>query len=1330
MSTLRFISVILLFISVSQNIHPNKYYFRNLQVEDGLSQNMVYTIIQDNQGFIWLGTQDGLNRYDGNNFKIYKKSASDPKGIGSNMIFSLLQNDDGIIWVGTASGVYLYDPLYESFSPLNIKTADNDSISGTVRDMKRDGQGNIWLITSGNGLFCVTPQNELKLYQLEKKLNINSVNTRKLAFDSKGNIWIATYQQGILRFNPEMEDIQQFHIGDNNNSSTINVNDLFLLNDETMLLGTATRGVVSFDLNTFTQKAFLEKDKEGRFLFVRRIYKNTNGELWLGTESGIHIYNLQTEAITNLQHIYGDSYSISDNAIHSIYQDKEGGMWVGSFFGGVNYCNELYSQFEKYYPLTGINTISGKSISEFCEDEKQNVWIATEDAGLNLFNPKNQTFDTGFIPAKNIHGLLYENNNIWVGTFSEGLYVIDIRTNKKRLYKHSSDHNSLNDNSIYSIYKDYSGTIWIGTTLGLHKYNKSTDDFQRINEQEITKQVNDILEDQNGVLWFATLGNGLFSYDKYSNKWTNYPYLTADVNSNMITCILKDNRNRLWLGTEGAGLCMFDTDKKEFISAYTTENGLPNDVVYMLVEDTRGDIWGSTNNGLFRINTNNKQISTFNHANGLLCDQFNYKSGFKSSDSKIYFGGTRGFVAFYPEKLWPNNFVPPIVFNSFQVHNNEVVPTEKNSLLTRSIAYTDEISIPYGTPVFSIGYAALSYVSPRANHYAYKLEGKDHNWINSDGSYKATYSDLPPGDYIFKVMASNSDGLWNEAGASIKIRILPPFYMTIWAYILYVLVAAFIFYYLIKSYTRKVNEKNRQIIEMLEISKEKELYNAKIEFFTNVTHEIRTPLSLIKAPLEEVMKQIDRKDEKWENMSIIQRNTNRLLKLVNELLDFRKTESKGLRLNFVNTDVISVIKETADRFIPSIQLKGIFYNQHLPEQAFYADVDIEIYTKILSNLFNNALKHGHTYINVEFIAGTDTFKFIVSNDGNNISEEYIQKVFDPFFKIDNNTEGSGLGLPFARSLVELHKGSITLDNKKQGEVTFIIELPVHQEDVIQLTSQELDEIEEIKKEHTSHNDDPLKIDNRKVILSVEDNEEFQQFMAKQLNEEYQVLMVQNGQQALDTLSTHHVDIILCDIMMPVMDGLTFCKEIKMNLRYSHIPIILLTAKTSLKSKIDGLNIGADEYIEKPYSIDYLKARIENLLENRKKIKESYKNSPELNYDTIAHSKADEDFLNNLIAIIHSHLDETELDVDKLAAAMNMSRATLYRKVKNISELTPNDFIRLIRLKKAAELLVQKEYRVNEIAYIVGFRSSSYFSKCFQKQFGVLPKDFEKSRIPE
>jgi signal transduction histidine kinase/ligand-binding sensor domain-containing protein/DNA-binding response OmpR family regulator len=1315
------------FSSIVPVFADNTYYLRSLQVEDGLSQNMVYCILQDSQGFMWFGTQDGLNRYDGQNVKVYKKDPKDPKSIGSNGLFSLIEDDDKNLWIGTTNGVYIYNPALDSFSRLETATDDGTRVEGIARYLYKDKSGVIWIAVMDQGVFRIGRDGKMKLYSLISRKGIPATNIRSLVVDSQGNVWVATYGSGLFCLNPKSGSTEQYLLSVENSAGSEDINDVYLLNEKKLIAGTVDEGAQYFDIEKKQFEPFMVKDASGQKLFVRKIMRSNDGLIWLCTETGVYIFNPRTNETTNLRHINSDPYSLSDNAVHSFYQDREDGIWIGTFFGGVNYIGKSSSNFEKYYPVLGKNSISGKSISEFCQDDKGFIWIGTEDAGLNKFNPVNKNFENGFIPAKNIHALMYRNSELWIGTFADGLYILNLKTNAIRSYKSSTKPGSLLDNNIYSIYCDYSGTTWVGTMSGLYQYKEKLNIFEHVLPDSITAQVNDIAEDGSGIIWFATLGEGLFSYDRTIDNWHHYKYLIHDqeVEGKMVSCLLIDSKQRLWIGTDGMGICRYDKGKDSFTGSLTSREGLPDDVVYRLVEDLQGNIWGSTNKGLFRLGQDSS-ITTYTYASGLIGDQFNYKSGFRALDGTLYFGGIKGFVSFSPDDMTPNETIPPVVINSFQIYNKEVqVGNQKNSLLKTAITHTESIRIPYNISTFSLGFAALSYSSEGGNTYAYKLEGWDKDWIYTN-SNKVTYSNLHPGKYIFNVIAANSDGTWNKDGAKLRIEILPPFYRTTLAYIIYLLLAIAVAYLVYRRISDRIKKRNEEQLNDFEEQKEKELYNAKIEFFTNITHELRTPLSLIIMPLEEIMKDIKKGDPNRANLSIISDNANRMLKLVNELLDFRKVETKGLEVSFANTDIVRSMESEISRFTPSAALKGIDLQVDIPASPFYADVDEEIFTKMLSNLMSNALKHASQKIKVSLLPGSDRFKVSISNDGDTIPAKYADKIFLPFFRIDEKAQGSGIGLPFARSLAELHKGTLTLERSNTQLTTFVIELPVTQSHVFVIPSAAQETSSLVTAQ--SHNpaiEEEMDLHNRKSILLVEDNEEFLSFVAKQLQVDYNVLKAGNGKQALDILDNAFVDIIISDIMMPVMDGMELCKAVKEDIRYSHIPFIMLTAKTTIQSKLDGMKIGTDEYIEKPFSADFLKARIENLLESRRKIVDSYKHSPEVALDTITYSKADENFLNRVADIIDQHIEETDLDVDKLAAAMNMSRATFYRKVKSISQLTPNDFIRLIRLKKAAELLKQKEYRVNEIAFIVGFRSSSYFSKCFFKQFGVLPKDFGK-----
>lgn len=1290
--------------------HPANYYFKRLQVEDGLSQNTVYAILQDSQGYLWFGTQDGLNRYDGRNFKVFKRNNGDSTTIGNNTITAIAKDRQGNLWVGTGDGAYVYNYQSEQFRRYLVTSVDGEQVTGVVRDIQVDAQGNVWMAVFNKGVFRASSDGRLIYFNLAQGENPAPVWIRRIAFDKDGNVWIGTYQQGMYSLNAKDGSLAQYLIQEDSATGEDNdVNDIVLLDTENLLVGTSNRGVQQFNLRTKTFSPLLERDAKDKPLYVRRLIQSQNGELWIGTESGLFIYHLPSRKVENLRHISGDNFSITDNAIHSVYEDREGGMWLGTYFGGINYYIQSYSLFEKYYPSPQEHSLQGKSISEFCEVDDGTIWIGTEDAGLHTFNPVTKRFAHGYLPASNIHALMHDRDKLWIGSFTEGLFILNLSTKRFKQYKNSPIEGSLINNNVYAIHKDYTGTVWVGTMMGLCWHDEATDAFIPVQSAEITTQVNDIVEDRWGTLWVATIGGGIYAYEKNTDTWRHYPTpIAGDASSGRVTCLVLDQQHRLWAGTEGAGIFRYDRATGTFTGSLSEDNGLPNNVIYRLVEDLNGHIWGSTNSGLFKLDTKDGSIAIFTHANGLLGDQFNYKSGFRSHTGKLFFGGIKGFVAFAPYTMWVNEVPPPVVINSIQFSDTELVGVS-------------EVEIPQHVSLFSINFAALSFVSPRRNQYAYMLADKDKEWIFADGQTKVTYSNLPPGDYVFRVKASNSDGVWNEQGASLQIRVLPPFYRTTWAYGLYLLLFSLATYGVVRYFIRRIQKRNMRMLQTISQRKENELYNAKIEFFTNITHELRTPLSLIKAPLEEIMKQTAPSDASWENLSIMERNTNRLLKLVNELLDFRKAESKGIAVHFATTDMLFVINETIKRFQSSASVQDIDINLNLPEDSLLVDLDVEIFTKILSNLLHNSLKHASRQITLSVQEMPGYVRVAVENDGERIDPELADRIFLPFFKLDEKSPGSGLGLAFSKSLAELHNGNLYLDD--ENLTVFVLELPLRQaghhrwddrNDALSNTAS------------MSGADDAFRIDTRKTVLMAEDNVEFQQFLAGQLQEEYQLVLAGNGREALDILKDRHVDMVISDIIMPVMDGVTLCKHIKEDVKFSHIPVILLTAKTGMKSKIDGLKVGADEYIDKPYSIDYLRARIENLLESRRKIREAYHTLPETAYESIAHSKADQRFLDKLVEAIHAHLDQTDLDVDKLAGLLNMSRATFYRKVKNISELTPNDFIRVVRLKKAAELLKAKDYRISEIAYLVGFTSPSYFSKCFQQQFGVLPKDFERA----
>lgn len=1047
----------------------------------------------------------------------------------------------------------------------------------------------------------------------------------------------------------------------------------------------------------------------------------------LERKGGVYTYDKNTKESRHFTHDPSDDYSLSDNAIYSICKDKEGGIWIGNYFCGIDYYPNQYATFEKYYPITGKNSLSGKVVREFCEDEEGNLWIGTVDGGLNKFNTKTKQFTPLNLSGLhyNIHALSLDHNTLWIGTYSKGLYALDLRTNHSRHYTMGDAENELNDNNIYSMCRTSSGELYIGTTTGLNQYNYQSDNFTRIHKMDGIF-IFSILEDSKGNIWFATYNSGIFKYNPRDKSWKNYvssPDNPHGLPYNKVISIYEDSKQRLWFSILGHGFCSLNEDTETFIS-YDSSQGLANDVIYKIIEEKDDILWLTSNKGLIRFDLSTKKSTIYTDSNGLLTNQFNYCSGIKSKDGTIYFGCINGFIAFKPDLFTENTGFPPVAITDFLLFNKSADIGSTDSPLAQSVTYTQNIELKYNQNSFSFRFAALGYASPEENCLSYTLKGFDKEWYYTSKSATATYTNLKPGTYTFCVKAANGKGEWNDEYREIQIHIAPPFWKTVWAYIIYVILAIIITSYTLYRFRKQITDKHKRQLEVLESEKEKEIYHAKIDFFTNIAHEIRTPLTLIKGPLENILKKEEINTHSLkDNLSIMERNTMRLLDLTNQLLDFRKTEAQGFQLNFMICDISQLIKDTYIRFDPAAKQNDLTFKIGLPEQNFNAAVDKEALTKILSNLFNNAVKYAKSYIHVSLHAPTDEqndfFSITVSNDGLPIPVEMKEKIFEPFVQIKNVSNGqtktgTGIGLPLARSLTELHRGKLYL--KDSDDICFCIELPIKQEKTILLQKTEIEKPVNTPTVIRQHQTDIC-------ILVVEDDPEMQSFISSQLGNAYSVMNASNGKEALKILSENTISLVVSDVMMPEMNGFELCRTLKTNIEYSHIPIILLTAKATIQSKIEGIELGADDYIEKPFSTEYLLARIANLLSNQEKLRQAFTSSPFVNAQTIALTKADEAFLEKLTEVIKSNISEPEFNVDILAEKMNMSRSSLHRKIKGIAQITPNEFIQLERLKMAAQLIQSQEYKINEVCYIVGFNSSSYFAKCFQKQFGVLPKDF-------
>jgi len=1016
------------------------YSFTHYQVEDGLSNNAVLNIIQDHKGFIWFGTRDGLNRFDGLSFKVFRNDPTSPKSIGSNAIMSLCEDDQQQIWVGTEKGLFIYNELTESFT--QFKTAGNASIfSVKVKN------GELWYVSLYTLYRYNLATKAIKHFEVGGEVT-------SYCLMKNGGLCVATATGKISFYDSARDKFKAYDVF-NKSPYTVSksIGSIHETGDGTMLIGTSNQGLKSFDINSGTYTDLLSFNPDKTDIIVRDLLTVHTGEYWIATQSGIYILRMHDKSFINLRKQYNDPYSLSDNIVHTLCMDKEGGIWAGTYFGGVNYYPKNYLRFTKYYPKFGSNSISGNAVREISADKYGCLWIGTEDAGLNRLDISTGKF-TQFNPGitqqsvsySNIHGLLVDGDYIWAGTYLHGLDLLDVRTGKRARH-YNTGNSSLGSNFVYSLYKTSKGKLIAATDKGLYEYLPSTDNFNRVTKVPSVFYRN-LGEDTEGNLWAGTYGDGVFVYNDSTGLKAHYlgDILHKDsLPADLVNYIFKDSRGTMWLATEN-GLCRFDANKKAF-KRYSIDNGFPANVIYAMKEDGKHRLWVSTSKGLVRFDPTTENIKVYTRSQGLLTDQFNYNSAYKDASGRMYFGSVKGMISFNPDAAEENNFVAPVYITGFQVYNQELGIGGQGSPLKQSITYTDKLTLKHNQSSFSIDFAALGFSSPAGIQYAYKMDGLDKDWTYLKTNRKAFFTELKPGDYTFRVKTFNSSTMPGGNSASLQITILPPFWLTWWAYLVYLLLTALIVYFITRYFTDRAKERNRRKLEKLAFEKEKENYEDKLNFFTNVAHEIRTPLTLIKGPMENIMDRIDEVPAIRGNLQIMNRNTERLLQLTTQLLDFRKTEMHGFRLNYIETDITGILLETIERFKPMADQKPIDIKLHYPD-ILIAQADPEALNKIFSNLVDNAIKYAKSNVSLSLAVITKSeesfYRLTIKNDGYLIPYEMHEKIFESFFRVRETSDqsGTGIGLTLCLSLAQLHGGTLMLLPPCDQMNIFELTLPV------------------------------------------------------------------------------------------------------------------------------------------------------------------------------------------------------------------------------------------------------------------------------------------------
>lgn len=1326
---LSIISLLFLLFSVLANGRP--YYFRHYKNDNGLPNNTVTACLQDQRGFMWFGTKEGLVRFDGFQFRTFLHKPGEANCLPNNFISAIDEDDNGWIWVGTPEGICYYMPENDCFCTIK---SDETKIPGLVLDVKADNNNNIWIATF-TGTYRYDKQSDsLSLYAADRYFAAQNIS-----LTHSGDVWLSATDGKIYKYDARFDNFTGYKIlTEKELAASVSLLNILDAGSNGLIVTTDFDGLRKFEPNNGRVTNLFAEDIALNNSLIRTASLVTEKEIWLGTEAGIFIYDLEKGFVTNLQMAWTDPYSLSNNAIRTITRDIEGGIWIGTFYGGVNYLPHETKPFEKYYPTGLPGALNGNVVREVRADAYGNIWIGTEDAGLiradyktGLFSSITEGRNRVKIESRNIQGLLVDDDDLWIGTFNNGIYIMDIPSgNITAHFKSSDGRNGLYTNSFITFLKTADGTVYAGSVNGMYRFERSSKSFRFLGDVAAGTFIHALYEDSKSNIWIGTYGRGILKYNRLSGICEQILSGKGDYETLLyehVTSIYEDDSHRVWFTTEGNGFSYIDGETGE-ITRYVPGRDIDFAIYCAMQQDGFGNLWITSTRGLLQMDPVTNKYKTYTKDDGLLDNSFSYNSAYQDKNGKLYFGTISGLLSFYPEDIKEYSFNPPVYITGLQVNGTDYMVNSAGSPDFKSVLATKRVKLKHNQSSLSIDFVSPAFTSPNQIKYKYMMEGSDPDWVLISGNRKAYYTNLSPGRYMFRV-SSSADGVdWSAGEARLSIKIFPPIWLSIPAYILYFITLMALTYMMIGFYLKRKGLEHQRIIDLIEAGKEKEILNAKINFFTNITHEVRTPLTLIKGPLDRILRAgLSNSKDTANNLLIMKRNTDRLLNITNQLLDFRKAEKEQFKLNFVKTDFCELISETFTLFLSYGEEKGISMQFNSPVNHFDLAVDREAITKIISNLLSNALKYAVSKVDLIFEPGTDSEDIVtirVNNDGNVIPAGLSEKIFEPFYQLRQNEpgeKGTGLGLSLARSLAELHHGRLFLDTRVRDYNSFVLELTKYQKEIISdssAVSEELYKIEHDTFEVFGSPEDP-----RPNILIAEDEPEMGRFIAEEIYSEYNIILTHNGKEALKALETYNIILVVSDIIMPVMDGYELCRQIKSNIEFSHIPVILLTASIHLNAKIEGLDSGADAYLEKPFTTELLMAQIHNLIKNRRLDQENFITSPLSSLKSVTMNKTDEEFIKKLNSVVMDNISENDLSVEKIASIIGISVSTLYRKVKALTDLNSVEYIKLVRLKKAAELLSERNYRINEISYLVGFSTPSYFATSFQKQFGVSPSEF-------
>lgn len=1326
--------------------------------DNGLSNSLINQIYQDKKGYIWIATEYGLNKFDGLKFTTYYHIKGDSTSIKHNYIKRVFESSTGDFYIGTLTGLMKFNKETDSF--LNIELSrENKIVHPHISSIIESKNGDIWLTTSGQGVFRLKHGENKFKSEADLTLALNSIYLNSIYEDSQGLIWFGSENNGLNYYNPQTEELKSFKA-----PNEINSNNISVINEDsegTLFVGTLTKG-----LNKYNREAKKFEPITSNYnssLFIKTLELDSNNRLFIGTDGqGLYTYNHKENKIENYQ-LSSAPFNISKEKIHSILFDNQNNLWLGFFQKGLLFIPISGYKFDYYgYKSTENNIIGSNSVTSIYKDSDGILWVGTDNDGLyginknkrNNFHYK-KTSDPNSVP--NLIHCIFEDssNNLWLGSYTDGLAKFNKQNGKCEYIK------DFTDKKVYNITEDKSGNLLVGTfASGFYLINKegviiehfesSKREMDLFSVDELSNDwINTIMIDRDGLVWIGHY-KGLSCYNPENKSFLTFFKANNILPGTEVNTLLEDKYGKIWIGTS-SGLYSFNKKTEDF-EHYTITNGLSNDVICGIREDNQDNLWISTYRGISKLKRKDNTFHNYFASDGLQGNEFSKGAVYQDKNGKIYFGGINGVTSFFPYEIVEEKKELNISLTNFFIYNKAIKKGEKsngNEIITNTTDGDISFKLNHNENTFSFEFSTFEFSNPEKISYLYKIEQLDSEWINtSSGVNKITYNNLLPGKYTFKVKAYDNNNF--SPVKSFNITILPPWYKSIWAYGLYVL----LFLLLIFSIVEYILSRIRYKQELQEKEQAEKVSEAKLQFFINISHEIRTPMTLIINPLEKLIKENKNQDTQ-KTYLMIYRNAQRILRLINQLMDIRKLDKGQMTLKCRETNLVGFIEDLVLTFEYMATKKNIKFTFEHEMSELMVWIDLNNFDKVLLNILSNAFKYTPENGEIKIILTVgkwsevqNYFEIKIIDNGIGIDKDKIEAIFERFYQIDNDKTnsnfGTGIGLHLAKLLVEMHQGIIFAENRTDTQGSqFTIQIPLGNK---HFKPEGIDS--QLKKSPTiispdtrakAHSValeqyDTTHLENKKSktnysILVVEDEDEIREYIKNELLSDYKISEAKNGKEALDFILKEKPDLIVSDVMMPEMDGILLSKKVKENININHIPIILLTAKVQPEDKIEGLEIGADAYLTKPFNTDILKQTINNLISNRERLKNKYsgQQNQEDKIETIKIKSSDEIFLERVMKTINDNLSNPELNVEMLAQEVGISRVHMHRKLKELTNQSASSFIRAIRLKQAATLLTSKKLYISEVAYATGFSNISHFSNSFKEFYGMSPTEYVKEK---